>query len=190
MIIAKPLLRSPHASAAESLPPGVVLRDYRETDHADLLRLYHEGMLSEGVNASDPAEDPQHIFDMFQSRSQDHLWVAEAEGRVIASIGLTRNEQQVAHVRRLRVEPEYQKWESGQLVRTMVATAVEHARACDSLKLVIHTPVNDERAIAFLHKLGFEFARIRDREGRHLLEFYLDIYQPMPGTPSSLQATH
>ena len=46
--------------------------------------------------------------------------------------------------------------------------------------MIIQTPVHDERAIAFLHQLGFQFARLRDGSGRHLLEFYLNMYDIPP----------
>jgi hypothetical protein len=36
--------------------------------------------------------------------------------------------------------------------------------------------LDDKRAMTLLHRLGFEFSRSRDLSGRHLLEFYADLY--------------
>ena len=34
-----------------------------------------------------------------------------------------------------------------------------------------------EKAAAFLHRLGFEFSRHREKAGEAALEFYLNLYQ-------------
>jgi ribosomal protein S18 acetylase RimI-like enzyme len=67
-------------------------------------------------------------------------------------------------------------WHDVEVASVLIEKATHHARQRDCLKLVLHTPVNDEWAIAFLHQLGFEYARARELGGRHLLEFYLNIY--------------
>jgi N-acetylglutamate synthase-like GNAT family acetyltransferase len=132
----------------------------------------------------DPATDLDHIEDVYLKRPQDHFWVAEIDGEVIGSIAVLVDEKQIAHVRRLRVDPAWKTWRGGEIARVLIQEATHHARQHDCLKLVLHTPVDDDRAIAFLHQLGFEYARTRELRGRHLLEFYLNLYvrpeRPIP----------
>ena len=46
------------------------------------------------------------------------------------------------------------------------------------LKLALHTTVAMEKtAAAYYHRLGFELSRMRDIEGVHVLEFYLNLYE-------------
>jgi ribosomal protein S18 acetylase RimI-like enzyme len=124
----------------------------------------------------DPATDLDQIENVYLKRPHDHFWVAEIEGEVIGSIAILVDEKQIAHVRRLRVDPAWKTWHGGEIARFLIQEATRHARQHDCLKLVLHTPVDDDRAIAFLHELGFEYARTRELRGRHLLEFYLNIY--------------
>ena len=141
---------------------GLCLRTYHVRDRSDVHRLYHEGLLA-GI--PDPLK-----------RSQDHFWVAEANGEVIGTIAILKDDNQIGHVRRLRVDPFWKLWRGGEIARVLIQEATDHAREHDCLKLVLHAPVNDDQAIAFLHQLGFEYSRARELRGRHLLEFYLNIY--------------
>ena len=178
------MLHSPHGAAhraainAEISPPPleVMIRTFRDDDFDDVRNLYHAGLLTDSVNPPDPLINTSSLREHYLTRAQDQFWVAEAHGKVIACIALTESSDRVGHVRRLRVDHEWLEWHDGDVVRMLIARAAEHARLHEQLKLVMHTPVHDERAVAFLHKMGFEFARIRDRDGKHLIEFYLNIY--------------
>jgi N-acetylglutamate synthase-like GNAT family acetyltransferase len=131
----------------------------------------------------DPATDLEQIEDVFLKRPQDHFWVAHVDSEIIGSIAITEDDKQIAHVRRLRVDPAWKAWRGGEVARGLIRTATHHARQHDSLKLVFHTAVNDDQVIVLLHELGFEFARTRELRGKHLLEFYLNLYMrpPRPG---------
>ena len=152
------------------------LRTYHARDRRDVLWLYHHGLLTGRADPSDPATDLDQIEQFYLQRPQDHFWVAEMEGEVIGTVAILVDEKQIAHVRRLRVDPAWKTWRGGEVARMLIQTATHHARQHDCLKLVLHTPVDDERAIAFLHLLGFEYAGTRQLRGRHLLEFYLNLY--------------
>jgi N-acetylglutamate synthase-like GNAT family acetyltransferase len=152
------------------------LRSFHARDRDEVLRLYHHGLLTGVPNPLDPATDLDHIEQIYLTRPQDHFWVAETNGEVIGSVAITEDDAQIAHVRRLRVDPAWKMWRSGEVARVLIQKATHHARQHDCLKLVLHTPVNDDRAIAFLHELGFEYARARELSGRHLLEFYINLY--------------
>jgi N-acetylglutamate synthase-like GNAT family acetyltransferase len=152
------------------------LRTYHARDRREVLRLYQHGLLTGVPDPLDPAADLDYIEDVYLKRPQDHFWVAESDGEVIGSIAILVDERQIAHVRRLRVDPGWKTWHGGEVARVLIQEATQHARQHDCLKLVLHTPVDDDRAIAFLHELGFEYARARELRGRHLLEFYLNLY--------------
>lgn len=163
-----------HALATAIL--GISIRSYHAQDRHEVRRLYHHGLLTGTPDPLDPATDLDRIEDIYLKRPQDHFWVAELDGRIIGSIAITEDRQQIAHVRRLRVDPAWKMWQGGEVARALIQKAAQHARQHDCLKLVLHTPVDDDQAIAFLHRLGFEFARTRELRGRHLLEFYLNLY--------------
>jgi ribosomal protein S18 acetylase RimI-like enzyme len=163
----------------------VRLRSYHARDRRDVLRLYHHGRLMGVPDLQDAASDLDQIEDVYLKRPQDHFWVAELNDQIIGSIAIKEDETRIAHVRRLRVDAAWKTWNDGEIARVLIRKATHHARQHDCLKIVLHTPVDDQRAIAFLHEVGFEFARTREVGGRHLLEFYVNLYVrvdgPIPG---------
>jgi N-acetylglutamate synthase-like GNAT family acetyltransferase len=165
-----------HDLAPASAGTELCLRSYRAKDHQEVLHLYRHGLLTGVPDPLDPATDLDAIEDVYLKQPQNHFWVGEAQDHVIASVAITEDDRQVAHVRRLRVDPDWKRSHDTEVSSVLIEKAAHHARQHDCLKLVLHTPVNDEWAIASLHQLGFEFARARELGGRHLLEFYLNIY--------------
>ncbi|MGD0463902.1 MAG: GNAT family N-acetyltransferase [Tepidisphaeraceae bacterium] len=156
------------------------MRSFLPADQLAVARLYREGLLAGQVDPNDAAADLADIKAACFGRPQDHFWVAEAATQVVGTIAITINDQQVGHLRRLRVAPAWQ--ESGHTTRLLVETATAHAREHACLKLVLHTPLDDKPAVTLLHRLGFEFSRSRDLNGRHLLEFYVNLYMPQKPT--------
>jgi len=152
------------------------LRTYQSRDWCEIRCLYKHGLLAGFPDPADPATDLDHIEDVYLKRPQDHFWVAEANGDVIGSIAVLKDDKQIGHIRRLRVNSAWKLLQRGEVARALIRKATHHAREHECLKLVLHTPVDDDPAIAFLHQLGFEYARARELRGRHLLEFYLNIY--------------
>ena len=165
-----------HDVAPASAGTAPRLRSYCAKDRQEVLRLYRHGRLAGVPDPSDPATDLDHIEDVYLKRPQDHFWVAEADSHVIASIAITEDDQQVGHVRRLRVDPEWKIWHGDEIAGVLIQKVTRHARQHECLKLVLHTAVSDEWAIALLHRLGCEYTRARNLGGRHLLEFYLNLY--------------
>jgi N-acetylglutamate synthase-like GNAT family acetyltransferase len=152
------------------------VRSYDARDRHEVLRLYHHGLLTGTPDPRDPATDLDHIGKNYLKRSQDHFWVAEMNGRIVGTVAIKGEEDQIAHVRRLRVDPAWNMWHNGEIARVLIQTATYHAHQHDYLKLVLHTPVDDHWAIMFFHQMGFDYARARELQGRHLLEFYLNLY--------------
>jgi N-acetylglutamate synthase-like GNAT family acetyltransferase len=167
---------SPKELVSSSIKHVPCLRSYHASDRRAVLHLYHYGLLAGLPDPHDPAIDVDHIEQVYLKRPQDHFWVAQADHDVIASIAISEDDRQVGHVRRLRVDAAWKTWHSGEVAVALIEKAAHHAREHDCLKLVLHTPVNDEWAIALLHQQGFGFARIRRLSEKRSLEFYLNIY--------------
>ena len=154
----------------------VSIRSYVPRDKADVHRLYHEGLITGVVDPLDPAHDLDEVERAYLVRPEDHFWIADVSGEAIGSIAIKLEDNRVAHVRRLRVDGNWKTWRNGAIPRALIAKATQHAREFGGLKLVLHTPVDDREVIALLHQLGFVYAGAKEVPGRHLLEFYLDLY--------------
>lgn len=163
-----------------------VIRSYQASDYHRALRLFREGDLTGSRKPLDPAMDLGQIEELYLRRPQDHFWVIEIQGEVIAMVGVREEEPQIGHVRRLRVDPTFGTPVRHELAQILLRKAAEHAREHEFLKLVLHkyTAAHDEEAAAVLHQLGFEFNRAKDLDGRHLLEFYLNFYERVEPPPS------
>jgi N-acetylglutamate synthase-like GNAT family acetyltransferase len=162
--------------APASAAPAVCLRSYDAKDKQEVFRLNRLGLLAGVPDPLDPVTDLADIEDVYFKRPQDHFWVAEIKDHVIASIAIREHEPQVAHVRRLRVDPAWKTWRGGKVAEVLIAKATHHARQHDCLKVVLHTPVNYMWAVSLLRHLGFEYARERGLGGRKVLEFYSNLY--------------
>ncbi len=151
-----------------------VVRVALRNDWANVKRL-----LSEGILPGDAAADAPNWSD-FDSRlsapKRGLCWVAEVSGVIVGTIALSEVISDIAHVRWIR---EAKPWQADHIVaRSLLKTALEHARQIGFLKLIFHVPPQIELQVtSFLHGLGFEFAGHRLHGSRDALQFYLDIYQ-------------
>ncbi len=160
-----------------------IVRDYRPDDRGDVSRLYREGLMMGQLDPYDSAVDLEHIEESYGRDSFSHFWVAEADGRLIGTVAIAHDSTDekrvdIAHLRRLRVDPAWQHDERVAVRLLELATA--HAHAKKYLKLVIHTPVDDTRCRTMLERLGFTFARKRQVHDRPVLEFYVNHHQVLP----------
>jgi len=161
----------PVPSGAEE---GLLVRSFRPLDRPDVLRLYHDGLLAGCVDPKDRAADLDDIEGAYFRRPQNHFWIAEANGVVIGTVAVSEDDAGITHLRRLRVASAWQK-NSGVAVE-LIKAAIHHARSHGCLKLVFHTSLDGEQAVKLLDRLGFQFSRTRDIGGRHLIEFYDNLY--------------
>jgi ribosomal protein S18 acetylase RimI-like enzyme len=151
-----------------------LIRSFGAADRSEVLHLYYHGLLAGQVNQSDPASDLVDIEAAYFRRPQDHLWVAEARSSVIGTVAISEDDAHVTHLRRLRVAPFWQL--DSRVAIGLIRTAINHARFHGCVKLVFHTSLDGKRAVELLERLGFQFARIRDVAGQHLIEFYDNLY--------------
>jgi N-acetylglutamate synthase-like GNAT family acetyltransferase len=151
-----------------------VVRSFREEDRAQVLALHSEGA---AASLCCDCDETERVADKnYFGPKHGHFWVAECHGKVIGTLALVLEaEEEVAHLHCLRVTSGWHDVPS--VRRQLLKTAASHARDHGSLKLVLHANVQEEKAAAFLHRLGWEFSRHREVDGSPALEFYLNLYQ-------------
>ncbi|MDB5358553.1 MAG: hypothetical protein JWN24_5006 [Phycisphaerales bacterium] len=106
---------------------------------------------------------------------KDHMWVAEASGRIVGSAAVIRVNASLAHLRCLCVAPDFA--ERHVVARGLAEMAIRDAWERGYLKLVVHTNLPPCRLTAALHELGFEYSQERSMGGEHVLEFYQNLYE-------------
>jgi N-acetylglutamate synthase-like GNAT family acetyltransferase len=152
---------------------GISVRPYAPADRAEVERLLTQGLLPGHVDYE--SREAERIRGSFGSERERFL-VAEAGGRVVGTVAVVEGSPDVAHLYWLRVEPEWQPRFT--VARRLSLAAAAHAREVGLLKLVVQAPADAEQRVAsYYHELGFEFSRSREIDGRHVLEFYLNLYE-------------
>lgn len=151
----------------------VLIRTYREQDQPAVRRLYQSGRLIGQVQPEDDASDIEDIHGSYLEPERGHFWVAEIQDRAVGIIGVREDEQDVAEIRRLRVDPAY----IGRGVTTkLMETAVAFCRREGYLKVILDTRIEQGPAMRLFERFAFQHTRTRSIGGKDLLEFYLDLY--------------
>jgi N-acetylglutamate synthase-like GNAT family acetyltransferase len=155
-------------------PDLILVRSFRPADRPQVAQLHEDkaGLVSV---CCDCAAEIDQIEEKYFHKPHNHFWVAEFQDKIIGTVAIAIEEEEVAHLHCLQVLSE---WHEGRRVhQRLVRVATEHAREHGILKLVLHADVEKGKAAAFFHRLGFEFSRHRELQGRPALEFYLNLYR-------------
>lgn len=103
---------------------------------------------------------------------------------MIGSVALVLSDPQFAHFRAMSVDPGVAK--CGPIVGRLGKTAVVDACEQGYLKLLVHTSRSGVEQKGPFHWVGFELSKESWIDGKHMLEFYQNIYErPSPGAPGS-----
>jgi putative acetyltransferase len=153
---------------------GVSVRSYRPEDRPAVSRLYTEGLLEGQIAANDTGADIENIAEAYLSAPENHFWVAERDGEVLGMIGVAREEEHLAEIRRLRVHPSHQQ--TG-IAAELMRTALSHCRHHGYLKVVLDTRFTRNSVLEIFDRFGFQHTRSKNMHGKELLEFYLDLYR-------------
>jgi putative acetyltransferase len=159
-----------HASSIDRL----TVRTYRADDHDAVMHLYREGLLAGQIDPYDTAADLEDIEVAYLQDEGSHFWVAELDGNVIGTIGLAAGEEHTAEIRRLRVA---KNWQGSGVAATLLETALAHCKHHGYLKVRLDTRFDPQAALGLFDRFGFQHTRTRAKEGKELLEFYLDLYR-------------
>jgi ribosomal protein S18 acetylase RimI-like enzyme len=101
------------------------------------------------------------------------FWIADATGDVVGMIGVQEIRDDVAEVRRLRVEEGHRRLGVG---TSLMEHAIGFCRDHGYVKVVLDVRIERGPAIELFKKFGFFHSRTRESEGHKLLEFYVDLY--------------
>jgi GNAT superfamily N-acetyltransferase len=153
---------------------SVIVRSYKKSDLDDVLRLFDEGRLSGTVMANDTAADIDNIPEAYLEDANSHFWVAQYEDQLVGMVGVARESQNRAEIRRLRVEPTYKG--QGIAVKLM-EEALTFCRHHGYLKVVLDTSLEQTAATEIFDRSAFQHNRTKTIGGKELLEFYLDLYR-------------
>jgi N-acetylglutamate synthase-like GNAT family acetyltransferase len=148
------------------------VRIFEPADRAGVLALYPSEKV--GDNPSDETVDT--VADLIDgAHAGGHrFWVAVGEGRVIGSVALVRSHAELAHCRAMSVDPSVA--EHDHVVRSLGERVVADAWDQGYLKLVVHTPRSGKELKGAFHRVSFELSKETWVDGKHLLEFYQNIY--------------
>jgi N-acetylglutamate synthase-like GNAT family acetyltransferase len=162
-----------NTTATDEPSDRAVVRGYREGDYISLMQIYRDGRIAGDIEHHEIELDLDTAEDTYLGRSQDHLWLAESEGKAIGMISVLGMGEAIAQIRWLRVDP---AWQQTDLACRLLQTAVDHCRLHRFLKIVIMTSVRAERAVPMLACLGFQYSREVKVDNHVMHEFYLDLY--------------
>ncbi len=159
----------------ENLEDLLRVRTYVDADQESVTWLYTQGLLAGQIAPNDTGADIENIHDAYLAEEANHFWVAEIEGQVLGMIGVARDEEHTAEIRRLRVAPH---WQGTCIAGRLVETALEHCQHHGYLKVVFDTRFDPDAALDLFDRFGFQHRRTTSVHGKDLFEFYLDLYRP------------
>jgi len=159
----------------ESQAPEVVVRRARPGDQDAISCLYE--MAPAGERFRDDGEDVRDITGFYLSDGDDgsSFWVAEASDHgVIGMVGVRREGESMAKMRRLRV---HQDWRQRGIGKRLVREALGFCRDRGYVKVALQAEVEQEAAIALFKRFGFQLTRTRTVGEIEVMEFYMDLYR-------------
>lgn len=128
-----------------------------------------------------PADSMHSFFEQVASGRQN-AWVAEAEGSIIGIAVVSIESQALARLMYLHVTGDGENHERA--AKALAEIAIRDAWDGGYLKLVVHARIPANHVIAYMHDLGFEFARDHSSGRQRVIEFYRNLYE-RPRGPSS-----
>jgi len=154
----------------------VQIRSYQPEDHATVSRLYTDGLLTGQIAPNDTGADIENIQEAYFTEDANHFWVAELDDAILGMIGVARDREHTAEIRRLRVEKD---WQHTDIAERLIETALTFCKHHQYLKIVLDTRASTQsRAKELFDRFSFQHTRTRIAQGKDLLEFYLDLYRP------------
>lgn len=150
------------------------VRSYDEADHAQVARLYNDGLLAGQIAPNDSGADLDYIRQAYFDDERHHFWVAIQNDHCVGMIGVASDEDHTAEIRRLRVDKNLQ---STGIAAQLLETAIAHCKHHGYLKIRLDTRFEKDEAVDLFDRIGFQHTRTRPTPGKETLEFYLDLYR-------------
>ncbi len=166
----------PDGKPSQDALSQLTIRTYQSQDRQTVSRLFREGRLVGQIPPTDTGADIERIRENYLTdEPANHFWVAELHGRVLGMIGVLKRREHTAEVRRLRVD---KPWQDTPIGAKLMETALAHCRRHGFLKVVLDTGFDTDVVMGLFDRFGFQHTRTKNRAGKEVLEFYLDLYRP------------
>lgn len=160
-----------------NVPPygdELTIRVYEPQDHDAVLRLYHDARLGKS-KPNDSGADVENIDAGYFGDDGSCFWVAELNGHgVIGTIGVQRQTDHYAQIRRLRVATEHRNRGIG---TRLIETSLNFCEEAGYLKVVLDTVPGRAPAIPLFEKFGFQLDTTKSPEEEATMDFYLNLYR-------------
>jgi len=148
------------------------IRSFSTSDQAACLALYEHGLVGGKISDNDTGFDIDHIAVAYM-KDGNHFWVAEADKRIVGTIGVQHHDEGTGEIRRLRVHPDYRRRGIG---TALLETAVRFCREQNYLKVTLDTYMERDPAIRLFERFKFKHYRTRTFGEKELVYFILDLY--------------
>jgi N-acetylglutamate synthase-like GNAT family acetyltransferase len=165
---------SSKANNVNPLEAKLQVRTFQPRDQAAVSRLYTEGLLAGQIAANDTGADIENIHEAYFEDDESHFWIAEVEENIVGMIGVARDQEHTAEIRRLRVDPQFKQSVIG---AKLIETALAHCKHHGYLKVVLDTRFDPDAVLDLFDRFGFQHTRTKSTDSKDLLEFYLDLYR-------------
>jgi len=149
------------------------IRRATEADRPNMMRFRADAL----VMADDRDIDADTCADTRVVQNEDNAcptWIAENSERIVGAITLALSGQWLARVAGLWVDPSLR---DSRVPDDLLRQALQFCRDAGILKVVLHTHLPGDEAWTVFHNCGFNITRDRQREGRNVRDFYLDLYK-------------
>ena len=159
----------PSPQPKPNIPAKLIVRTYQDSDQKAVERLYTTGLLQGQIAANDTGADIENIHEAYLSDPSSHFWVVEGEGQegvIMGMIGVAREGEHTAEIRRLRVDKAYPQ----ELIGGMLfETALSHCKRVGYLKVVLDTRFRQNHRARPDDHFGRAF-RVRNHTTRRLVQ--------------------
>lgn len=163
----------PHSDLDNALEQ-LTVRTVGDGDHKVVTRLYTDGLLAGQLASNDTGADIDNLREAYFADESNHFWVAEIDGEIVGMIGVARDDEHTAEIRRLRVD---KRWQQTDLAGRLIETALAHCTRHSYLKVRFDTRFERNAALELFERFGFQHTRSKTLEDKETLEFYLDLYR-------------
>lgn len=140
-------------AGGRGLPAGLTIRRYREADRAAVWRLHNVALQGVGAHAGNgPWDEDLHDIARVYLEAGGEFLVGEVGARLLAMGGLRRLDAETGEIKRMRVEPGWQRRGFG---RAILGALEAHARRLGYARLRLDTTVGQTAAQGLYAAAGF-----------------------------------
>ena len=149
------------------------IRGAVETDQPEIAQFCAHGVRMAGDRDIDAQASPG-VEPTNEQRDTTVTWIAQDGETVVGVISLRVQPSGVARIAELCIAADRR---GTALTVELLTFGLRYCRNTGILKVVLSTHLPQEEAWQWLGECGFDFSRHRHRNGRNVMEYYLNLYQ-------------